>query len=330
MSADMALVQAYLTNMQMALQNLDVPHAEALLESVQHLISPPSSPSLVCSPMHIDVGVGLDAGIQRIGKPNEDFAWAFTGLNIQTQERYGLFIVADGMGGHANGRMASRLAVETIVAHLLPYLQYEHVQTTLLGDLLSEVVVSANTEIFARNQGASHPQSQMGTTVVAAVTFGLQAFIANVGDSRTYLYRPSDGLRQVTRDHSHVADLVKSGDILPERLYTHPQRNLIYRCLGSDSVEVDLFTEQIQDGDMLLLCSDGMWEMTRNNEIENVLSTQSSPDEISKDLVQLAITGGGHDNIGLVIAQFQTDIAQMQTVRLSQVQESLPEKEITL
>ena len=319
MSTDMALVQAYLANVQMALQNLDVTRAETLLESVQKFLMPsgvtlPSHP-----PMHISVGIGLDTGLQRKGKPNEDFAFATTGQNMQMQETYGLFVIADGMGGHANGRVASGLATETIVNTMLPFLHHEQVKFSELGQRLLGAVTHANNLIFARNRevAASRLLAQMGTTVTAGVVFGPHAFIVNVGDSRTYLYRPGVGLRVVTHDHSRVADLVARGDLAPEAIYTHPERHKIYRSLGAAAtVKADLFYEQLQDSDILMFCSDGVWEMTRDEKIEQVLAVPLSAKSMAEHIAQLAIQGGGLDNIGLVISQFQMNVAGMQTIEI--------------
>lgn len=307
---NVTLIEAYLANIQYALSNANTTHIATLLENIQKMLSRPAQPSAI----QLSVGVGLDTGLSRRGKPNEDFAFATTGQNIQTGETYGLFVVADGMGGHANGQLASRLAVETVVSIMLPYLQHEHVEASHLGNMLSKAVENANTVICSRNQGLSDQLDQMGTTVTAAVTFGAHAFIINVGDSRTYLYRPGVGLLQVTRDHSYVADAVADGQLDPEAVYTHPQRNRIYRCLGLDSFGVDVFYQQLGDGDILLLCSDGMWEMTRDEELERILSTNLSSEEMVQHLIHLAHQGGGHDNIGLVVSKCQMNIASMQTL----------------
>ncbi len=317
MSADIALVQAYLANMQFALHNLDVPCAETLLAHALELLAQPCPPLPFHLPMQLSVGVGLDAGIRRQGRPNEDFVFATTAANVQTQETYGLFVVADGMGGHANGRLASRLGTETIIDAMLPRLHRERGQASDLGHLLVNAVTHANDVLYERNQEAaiSRPLDQMGTTVTAAVIVGPHACIANVGDSRTYLYRPGCGLRAVTRDHSMVAALVESGDIPPEAVYTHPDRNKILRCLGAAStVEVDLFSEQLQHGDIFLLCSDGVWEMTRDPNIEHILSSTLSAENMAEHLMHLALQGGGLDNIGLIVSQCLMNVTAMQTL----------------
>lgn len=323
MSADMALVQAYLTNVRMALQNLDVPYAETLLESVQEILTAPSVSCPFNSSMHISVGVGLDIGFYRKGKPNEDFAFAATGVNSETQDRYGLFVIADGMGGMANGHLASRLGAETIVNTMLPFLHHKQVNFSDLGNLLIGAVTHANDLIFRRNTEVE-ALAQMGTTVTAGLVFGPHAFIVNVGDSRTYLYRQGVGLRAVTRDHSRVADMVARGDLAPDAVYTHPERNKIYRSLGATpTVRVDLFYEQLQDGDVLMFCSDGVWEMIRDEKIEQILAAPLSADNMAEHLVHLALQGGGLDNIGLVVSQFQINIAGMQTVEMSPVTASV-------
>jgi serine/threonine protein phosphatase PrpC len=174
----------------------------------------------------------------------------------------------------------------------------------------------ANAAIYQRNLQLS--PSSMGTTVTAALLVGAEVYIANVGDSRTYLLR-SGALRQLTKDHSLVGQMVREGIISPDEIFTHPRRNEIYRCLGvTASVEVDVFCEPLQDGDVLLLCSDGLWEMIPDaQEIVGVLSASwLSADTMVKKLVQLALQAGGLDNIGLVVVQVGIkDITGVQTIQ---------------
>jgi serine/threonine protein phosphatase PrpC len=313
---DIALVEAYLSNMHLALQNLNVPCAESLLEhALELLVQPCTIPPL---PMQIEVGIGLDTGIQRKGKPNEDFVFATVGCAAHMEETYGLFVVADGMGGHARGQDASRLATQTIIDTLFPLIRSGQVQENALGNALIDAVNEANTAIYKRNRDTTSSRflDQMGTTVTTALVMGPHAFIANVGDSRTYLYRPGVGLRAITHDHSVVAELVASGVISPEEIYRHPERHKILRCLGATpTVEVDVFYEQLQDGDILLCCSDGMWEMMRDPQIEQILSSSwLSVEHMAARLMHAALQGGGLDNIGLVVSQFQMNMTAMQTI----------------
>jgi serine/threonine protein phosphatase PrpC len=251
--------------------------------------------------LRLVVGIGLDPGIVRKDAPNEDNLLAMQGMHEgkEGSEPVGLFVVADGMGGHADGQVASRLAIQSISDVVAPAL-LRSTDDEVFSDLLKDGAHRANLAIYRRNRQQEH---MMGTTLTAALVIGTQAHVVNVGDSRTYLYRPSEGLRQVTRDHSVVAQMVEKGLIAQEEIYTHPRRNQIYRCLGDQaSVELDAFEVTLQAGDILLLCSDGLWEMVHDPDIERIISA-SAPhaSQISTMLIQAALTRGGADNIGVVV-----------------------------
>ncbi len=145
----------------------------------------------------------------------------------------------------------------------------------------------------------------MGTTITAVLVLDGTAYIVNVGDSRTYLYREGEGLIRATRDHSLVARLVETGAIAPDEVYTHPARNKVYRSLGDkEEVKVDWFTRSLQEGDFLVLCSDGLWEMVRDQEIEHTLKKYGANlSQTSSALVQAALRGGGTDNISVIVAR---------------------------
>ena len=258
------------------------------------------------------VGIGLDPGIKRRDAPNEDSIFAIQGMRITDSGPLpaGLFVVADGMGGHANGREASRTAIHTVSDVIVPALLRDvsgrdaAEEETIFQDMLKDGVHRANLAIYRRNRESPE---MMGTTLTAALIANSTAYIGNVGDSRTYLYRPSTGLHKVTRDHSEVARLVEAGAIAPEEIYTHPKRNRIYRCLGERaSVEMDAFVIHLQPGDVLLLCSDGLWEMVRDDALEKlVASSAHNPTQLSAILVQAALNHGGVDNISVVAVGFQ-------------------------
>lgn len=258
------------------------------------------------------VGIGLDPGIKRREAPNEDSIFAIQGMRIIDSGSLpaGLFVVADGMGGHVNGREASRMAIHTVSDVIVPALLRDvsgrdaAEEETIFQDMLKDGVHRANLAIYRRNRELPE---MMGTTLTAALIANSTAYIGNIGDSRTYLYRPSKGLQKVTRDHSEVARLVEAGAITPEEIYTHPKRNRIYRCLGERaSVEMDAFTIDLQPGDVLLLCSDGLWEMVRDDALEKlVASSAHNPTQLSAILVQAALNHGGADNISVVAVGFQ-------------------------
>jgi len=253
-------------------------------------------------PLRLVIGIGLDPGIVRKDAPNEDNLFAIQGMRAghDGQEPVGLFVVADGMGGHANGQMASRMAIQAISDVVAPVLLQQADEDETLADLLKEGVHRANLAIYKKNE---QQERMMGTTLTAALVVGPTAYIANVGDSRTYLYRPSEGLRQVTRDHSVVARLVEDGVITREEIYTHPKRNQIYLCLGEKpAVQLDSFEETLQVGDILILCSDGLWEMVRDNDLEKIVAAGAPhASQISAMLVQGALSRGGADNISVVV-----------------------------
>jgi serine/threonine protein phosphatase PrpC len=169
------------------------------------------------------------------------------------------------------------------------------------NQLLTEGVQQANQAMHDQNQ---REHGDMGTTMTTALIIGSSAYVANVGDSRTYIYREDQGLSKITHDHSLAVRLLDAGMIEPEDIYTHPQRNLIYRSLGEKAnVEVDPFQVALQPGDKLLLCSNGLWHMARDPMIEKVMHNPIDPSQIVNDLIQLALDGGGEDNISVIVVQ---------------------------
>ena len=249
-----------------------------------------------------EVTTSTDPGIKRKYKPNEDSLFALRGVRNANghMQQIGLFVVADGMGGHANGQDASRLAIQTIIDYILPHLVHGNDASETPEKLLVDSVQLANQAVHQHN--IEH-NADMGTTVTATLVVDTTAHVANVGDSRTYLYRTSDGLAKVTRDHSVVASLVDAGIIQPDDIYTHPKRNQIYRSLGEKPfVEVDPFEVQLQPGDKLLLCSDGLWDMVRDPEIKHVLETPTpDPQQLGDNLIKAALNGGGEDNVSVIV-----------------------------
>jgi serine/threonine protein phosphatase PrpC len=254
-------------------------------------------------------GSRSDPGIKRKQKPNEDSLLAVMGERTHNSlpQQFGLFVVADGMGGHANGQDASRLAIQTMVDRILPKLSSsEELDDQALVQLLVNGVQQANIAVYERNM---EHHADMGTTMTSAIVVGSMAYVANVGDSRTYMYREPEGLHKITHDHSVVASLVEAGIIRNEDIYTHPKRNQIYRSLGEKpDLEVDSFVEALQPGDKLLLCSDGLWEMVRDRDaqreqdIQRILSVPTSdPKQTANALIKAANNGGGEDNITAIV-----------------------------
>lgn len=253
--------------------------------------------------LSLEIGVGWDVGTSRKHKPNEDSLVALQGTCIYNSQLlpFGLFVVADGMGGYAHGQDASYLAIRTVLQTVLPNIAgSEEMTNDIIAEVLVEGVEQANQAVLQRSRDVN---TDMGATITAALVMDTTAFVVNVGDSRTYLYRECEGLTQVTCDHSHVARLVAAGKIARDDIYTHPDRNQVYRGLGSEQdVKVDWFTVPLQGNDCLLLCSDGLWEMVRDPEIERTLKEQGcNPSQASKTLVRAALKGGGLDNISVIV-----------------------------
>jgi protein phosphatase len=279
-----------------------------------------------------------DVGKQR--EQNEDKAYKRI-ESLEDGDR-GLFIVADGMGGYKAGEIASQLAVDTISRGLdsffkpipdQPTIQLSittqdpdetvvkkpgpatdaradarrtnKLAETYIGaaaeDQLKAAIQQANRAIL--RYGEQKPSAHgLGSTVTVALVRNDHAFIANVGDSRTYLLRDNK-LLPVTKDHSLVQKLVEANQITQDDVYTHPQRNLIYRSLGAGhkNIEVDVFQEKVQPGDTFLLCSDGLWEMVRHEDLKKLLSEQHSPQKICDKLIDMANANGGEDNITAIV-----------------------------
>jgi serine/threonine protein phosphatase PrpC len=248
----------------------------------------------------LHIGSQQDPGIQRKYRPNEDSLFVVQGAMPSTP--FVLLVMADGMGGQGHGRTASWLAVQSLVAYMSGSLSTQQSAPESLLALLSAGVQHANRVVYERNQ---QQQTVMGTTMTAVLVVETSASVAHVGDSRLYLYRAPTGLAQITRDHSVVAALVGAGIIEPDEIYTHPRRNQLYRSLGEKAtVEVETATLPLAAGDILLVCSDGLWEMVHDQQIAAILTTpMPTPRDTAHALIQAALAGGGADNVSAIVAE---------------------------
>lgn len=258
-------------------------------------------------PVKVEAGKASHKGLVR--SLNEDSLLSLELLLGEGSEGmfFGLYSVADGVGGYEGGEIASSLALRVLAKSvisslLLPESPAEPPASNQEFALqaLADGVRAANSEVCAESQARGNG---MGTTLAAVLVINSTAYIANVGDSRVYLLQGGQ-LRQVTTDHSLVATLVAAGEITPEEVYTHPRRNIITRCLGTaEDLEVDLFLEELKPGNSLLLCSDGLWEMVRDTEIRDVMLKGKGPRVACEQLVELANQNGGVDNISVIIVK---------------------------
>jgi serine/threonine protein phosphatase PrpC len=285
---------------------------------IQHIQKPPATSHPAGVPSHVGeeeviemrragivlrIGTALDAGIERALSPNEDtLSVTHDCICSAISKQYALLSVADGMGGHGHGREASLLAVQSLVEYVSSVLCSRQVLPQTFLHLLEEGVRHANGVVYQRNQERG---TVMGTTMTASLIVDTCAYVAHVGDSRCYLFRQPGGLSHITHDHSLVAALVAAGIIQPEDIYTHPRRNLIYRCLGEKAgVEVDTCVVPLAAGDLLLFCSDGLWEMVHDQQIAAILtSSMPGPKQTAQALLQAALAGGGEDNVSVLVVQ---------------------------
>lgn len=205
-----------------------------------------------------------------------------------------LFAVADGMGGHAAGDVASEVAV-TVLGQYAP-------KTANVAEL-GQAVVNANMAVISEAQKSGH--EGMGTTMTAAIVEKNHIAIAHVGDSRAYLLHHGK-LQQITRDHSLMADMIEAGRITPEEARVHPNRSIITRALGSDpAMQPDLYELTASAGDRLLLCSDGLYGMIEDDQIQTLLARTRDPQRCASTLVNSAISAGGTDNITVVVVDIE-------------------------
>ena len=203
-----------------------------------------------------------------------------------------LFAVADGMGGHAAGEVASEIAVN-VLAELAP--------KDLDGAALEHAVEEANHEII-RAARDGRGREGMGTTLTACMLENERLIIAQVGDSRAYLLHHGK-LQQLTRDHSLMADMIEAGQLTPEEARHHPQRSVITRALGSDpNTRPDMYEINVETGDRLLVCSDGLSAMIEDEQIEAVMRRVPDPQRCASQLVNEAIAAGGHDNVTVIVS----------------------------
>jgi serine/threonine protein phosphatase PrpC len=317
-SVDLDLVHAWTANIRAAIVAGSIEHAEALLDHLNSLLGKDVVQGQEV--LRLRYSLGLDRGIARQYSPNEDFAFAhqWSVLSSRGWLPCGLFLVADGMGGHDAGEEASRLLVQTLVDFLMPATRLASFTGSPdeLQALLSEGIQHGNQMIYQQNIASNR---NMGTTVTALFLAGPVAVIANVGDSRTYLMPVEKPLKQLTTDHSVVAGMLARGEITEEQACCHPQKHMIDRALGQAAeVQVDMFVHWLSNGDRFLLCSDGLSNMLQDCEIGRILNLELTVEERMEHLVVGAKHAGGHDNISLVLVEVSMDMAEILSSPLHQ------------
>jgi protein phosphatase len=241
--------------------------------------------------VQLSVAAGTDVG--RIRSGNEDSLYA------DADHERGLFIVADGMGGHAAGEVASEMAVHIVAREMAAVRDLDGDEPL---EAIAEALREANRAIYERTLVEADKQG-MGTTASCLLLGAGRWIIGHIGDSRVYLLR--DGvLRQVTRDHSYVQEQVDAGFLTPEQARYHPYSNVITRCVGANaSVEADVLHGDLRDGDLFLVASDGLTGMVEDVQLRKILESRTTPGRMVDALITEANKRGGLDNITAVVVQ---------------------------
>lgn len=267
-------------------------HLKAVIAQCKRLLGLEREYTMLDNLLRLDIALQTDVGRKR--PHNEDSMVSVVPEDPEILSKKGaLFVVADGMGGHEKGEVASDMAVKIVNA------AYYEDEDEDIASSLSRAVKQANRMIHHLSM---EEESGMGTTCIASVLLGDTVFIANVGDSRAYIIRNGQ-VRQVSQDHSWVAEQVRAGILTREQARTHERRNVIYRSLGcSADVEVDIFTEPVQHGDVLVLCTDGLSEVIDEEELCAIVEQYESQESVAR-LIEQANERGGPDNITAIVAR---------------------------
>ena len=235
-----------------------------------------------------------------VRKVNEDAFY------YQKRYEYGkpyLCIIADGMGGHNAGEVASRMAVTEINKFIEKNLnKQEYYSLKDYEDLIKEAFLHANEEVYKKSMDSKECIG-MGTTLTAVLIIEYNMIIGHVGDSRVYIIR-NESMKRITSDHSYVAELIKNGTIKPEEANKHPQKNLITRAIGTgEKIDVDINVFDIKNGDYILMCTDGLSNMLDEDEIFDVVKSDKKLEERCSELIDLVNNKGGYDNITVIIVE---------------------------
>ncbi|OQA17045.1 MAG: Serine/threonine phosphatase stp [Chloroflexi bacterium ADurb.Bin360] len=279
-----------------------------------------TSQEALAQPAPRSVGASMAYGwitdIGRVRDHNEDsvFVFAAEQCSSVTVPPFGLFILADGMGGHEAGEVASALACQVVAAHLMEHIYLpllfgdremaadEETFEALLAETLTDAVQHANTEVYSSTPGS-------GTTLTCALAVGKHCVIGHVGDSRAYL-RQDGTIRLLTNDHSMVKQLVDIGQLTPEAAANHPRRNILYRAVGQGgALPVDVQSLDLEHEAQLLLCTDGLWGLVSDEELWRIVTSAPTAQMACASLLEAANVAGGHDNITAVLVEFQNGTA---------------------
>lgn len=267
----------------------------------------PTLESAMASPnQHILFGHSTDVGMVRTNNQDAVLAFFASQSNVLSTPDFGIFVVADGMGGHHDGEKASAIASQVFVEQVMRRIYLPMLNTKENG---SETDPSPIAEILTSsvktcNEVVVQQVPDGGTTITAVTIVGDLAYLIHVGDSRAYLLTPDHGMEQITRDHSLVQRLIELDQLTPEEASQHPQKNVLYRAIGqSEHLEVDTVTRRLPARSHILLCSDGLWNMVPDETVNDIVRNANTPQEACDRLVAAANEYGGADNVSAVLLQ---------------------------
>jgi serine/threonine protein phosphatase PrpC len=262
----------------------------------------PQEPVFAAQTGHIIFGQKSDVGMVRSNNQDAAMSIFFTSDTVDEKPDFGIFIVADGMGGHSEGEKASAITAKTVMQDILKSVYMPMLQEVDMDSDRPTVTEALATAIENANNAVREKVSDGGTTVTAVVILGDQAYLGHVGDSRAYLISENHDVEQLTRDHSVVQRLIELGQLTPEEAETHDQRNVLYRAVGqNEEVDVDILRRRLPPNAYVLICSDGLWGMIEKNDIRDIIANAISPQDACDKLISLANTNGGTDNITAVL-----------------------------
>ncbi len=244
-----------------------------------------------------------DVGMVRGNNQDSMFGLLSSGSSTDDLPDFGMFVVADGMGGHQEGERASAITMRMVARHVLSEIYVAMLDKRMNDPDRPSIAEVLRAAVQQANESVTEEIPEGGTTVTATVILGDLAYIAHVGDSRAYMIT-DEGIEQITRDHSLVQRLIELDQLTPEEAAEHPQRNVLYRAIGqSETLDVDAITRRLPPGARLLLCSDGLWNMVSEDTIYEAIARYENPQDVCNYLVTLANERGGPDNITVILVQ---------------------------
>ncbi|MCY4064575.1 MAG: protein phosphatase 2C domain-containing protein [Chloroflexi bacterium] len=269
---------------------------------------PSPQPILTRQRQSMTYGIASDIGIVRDNNEDACFGMQWHSITVDNRPDFGLFIVADGMGGHLDGERASGVAVQTLAAEMLDSIYVPMLKDFKAGSspTILEALVNASERA---NQAVMKRVPGGGTTLSAVAIVGNLAYLAHVGDSRAYLVH-GDQIEQLTTDHTLVQRLVEMKELTLEEAEYYPQKNVLYRAIGqNEKLKMERLIRTLPPGAQVLLCTDGLWDLVEPDTIREVAVAAGSPQEACDRLVSIANDRGGSDNITVIVLKVPSDEA---------------------